>query len=354
MNGEFVFEKLTLIEIDAPIWSGEKAIPKAELQLSLRDYTDKSLEQLPAVKPGKIQLIDSEKLAPFTRFRTRAQTILTSHGIRYMSAVGVPNEMHKQAIAEIKEAQSEFETYKRTFLYNYDKWVDEFANANPDIKQLILRHKKDIKVIERSLGFEYNVFKIAATEDSDEARNQLDKTTKGLGDTLFIEISAIAKKAMKDVSREKRKHFSPKIHGTFNIMLKKMRGLSFLDGSILPLCQAVESCLDTLPKEGRIADNAFITAMGVLTTLSDPQLMRMVGEGKEFIKGQSQPGLLSMVNAKKAKAVSAQPKDRVTALDDTEDKSKTVVSDVDTPTKSQARRPIPNLSRKSPMAAFKL
>lgn len=355
MSNEYVFDKLTLIEVDAPVWCGEKSIPKDELKLTLKDYTDKSLEQLPAIKPGKLQLIDPEKLAPFKRYRMRAQTALTSYGIRYMSAVGVPNELYKKALAELKIEQQNFETYKRTFLYNYDAWVDEHANANPDIAKLILAYKKNVQAVEAALDFDYNVFKLQAPEDTDEARQKLDKKARNLGDTLYAEIAVIAKKAIVDVSRDQRQHFSSKIHGTFETMLKKMRGLAFLDGTVLPLCQAVEAALATLPKEGRITDNAFITAMGVLTTLSDPKLMRLVGEGKEQIKGQAQPGLLAMV-AKKQQATAnaqAQPQPRV-STPATVNKKPTAPVKTETPSKTPARGPIPNLSRKSPMAGFKL
>lgn len=355
MSNEYVFEQLTLVEIAAPIWGGERALPKKELQLRLKDYTDKGLDEFPAVKPGKIQLIDNDKLAPFIRYRTQAKAALLKRGVRYMSAVGIPNALARESIDDIKRSQEEFNSYKRMFLYNYDDWVDQFAKANPEISQFISDHKIDVSVIEKSFDFEYNVFRIAAFDDSEEAREQLDKTTEGLGDAMFGDIAAIATKTLSDVVRDKREYFSPKIHSTFEGMLKKMRGLAFLDGSILPLCDTVEASLATIPKEGRITDNAFVTAIGVLKTLSDPLLMKMVGEGKEQIQGRSQPGLLAMLDKRQATNV-AQPvkPEPVSPSNMPADDKQTDMPTVETPPSKPAKPAPPIEYGVSPMAGFKL
>lgn len=342
---EYVFEKLTLIEIDAPIWSGERAIPKDELKLQLKD---KDLKNQSAVKPGKIELIHRDKLAPFKKLRTRAQNRLLGYGTRYMSAIGVPNDLFKTVKAEIDADKAEFLAYKRTFLFNYDTWVNEFAQANPDIQDLILSHKKDVGDVEGLLDFNINVFKIAATEDTEEAKLQLERSTSKLSDGMYGEIALMARKVIRDLDRDKRQHFSPKIHGTFQDMLKKMRGLSFLDESILPLCEAIDSVLAVLPKKGRIQDQDFITALGLLTTLSDPKTMRLVGEGKAEIKGPKQPGLISMMQRK---AVSAEEKPKP---------DQSAPTPVDPVPAHETENPIPAQSKEtpprfmSPMGNFKL
>lgn len=230
-------EKLCVVHADFNIWSGQVRLTADDLKLGAGgEIPPEKIAQL-----GTKKICDPAKLKGFHRLKTDARRNLLRVGMPFMNGFAVPVSRIDDVVKKLEEIQSEFDQLSHEFILGYHQAIDEWCKENPEYQSAIRAGAKPRDVVQKRIGFEYQVFMIAPAED-EKLNERLGDKIKGLGDEIITELVEEADKFYTD-----RLMGRDKVMVNTKISLRNMRdkldGLSFLNHNITPLVSLINETL---------------------------------------------------------------------------------------------------------------
>jgi hypothetical protein len=232
-------DELCVIHADFDIWSGQTRLAPEDLKLGAGgEIPPEKLALL-----GSKKICDPVKLRGFHRLKTKARRTLEHYGLSFMNGWAVPADRLDTILKQLDGIGKEFDAVRQEFLRDYDNAVEEWCMDNPGYEHIIRAGAMPRDVVEKRIGFDYQVFMIKPVgEPTDATQQRLNRKLGGLSNDLFDEINA-----------EANKFYDEKLKGQIEIKkgtsihLKKLRdkvdGLSFLNSAFVPLVNLLDDTL---------------------------------------------------------------------------------------------------------------
>lgn len=251
-------------------WTGTRAMHEG-------DYTIGTGGQLPpkavAKSLGLKAIIDTQELRVFDRIKHKAEVLLESCGVKYLSGWAIPEGKADEVFKALDDLVERYTMEKAGFLSRYDTLVKEWAEKNPTFAKEIMAGKLDVNAVSERIEAGYESFRLQPV--TPEKAEQLARSIGGLASELIASVTRTAKSFFKDSflgkSRANRK--------TVNAVLKirqKLQGLAFLSSSILPVIAFIDKVLSDMPSEGYFSGEPFWKLAALVKTLGDATLLEEI------------------------------------------------------------------------------
>jgi hypothetical protein len=265
-----LLQKLVCVSLDIHIWSGQKKLQAADLNLTAGEIPPEKLASL-----GIKKICNPSLLKPFQALRRRAERICEAAGVRFLGGFAVPEDKAEAVGAELDKVAAEFEAEKSAFLKNYQQSVSDWMDTIPDRwRKMVAQAIESPEYVANRISFAFQTYQVQGVEGLNTG---LEQTVQGLGGQLFQEIAQAAKQSWEASFRGKTQ-VSQKALRPIRAILEKAKGLSFLDVSLVPVIAGIETELAGLPKSGYLEGRDFHTLVGILNTLTNLDGITLPGE----------------------------------------------------------------------------
>lgn len=272
---------LVCVLLDVHIWSGRRHLEKTDLIHANPEFA--KLPEKDLANLGSVKICDPEDIKKFQTIKGKAERALQRAGLPILGAVGVPLDKFDDLHLDLKKLQSEFRVLEDAFVKGYDQriadWKMKHTFQNPAWDRLF-RDLPTAKHVAGRLGFDFHAYRISSPSDdlASDLNAGYEEQMGGLKGKLLDEVAAEASKLMSDYLMGKdrngvvkrREHVTPKTLGPLKRAATKLQSFKFLDPSIGPLADWIESCLSPLPVVGQIKEADLMTVWSIARTLSSP------------------------------------------------------------------------------------
>ena len=250
--------KLICISLNIHIWSGRKKLQAADLNLNAGEIPPQELASLGAKK-----ICDPEELKNFQNLRRRAERVCEQPAD---FVARLAQEKAQTVVDELRQLAADFDNEKQRFLAGYSESTSDWLETIPDQwRPMVAAAIEPIESIARRLSFSHQTFQVQGVEGLDDG---LTGEVNSLGARLLNEISRAAIQTW-EASFQGRTKVSQKALRPIRTILEKAKGLSFLEGSLVPIIDGIEADLNGLPRSGYLEGRDFRQLVGVLHTLAD-------------------------------------------------------------------------------------
>lgn len=227
-------------------------------------------ESKDALRVG-IQVLDPALLRPFGRHRQQVRRLAASLGTAFMGGYAIPDchiqEFRNKVAAIIEKAIEE----KNDLLEHIEAHIQKWADAHPDLREVILANRPTMESIEKSFRFGVRICKVLPPEPEStgaDPHNSIHEEIRGLPMQIAREISQdVADSWVGDEGKGKT---SQRVVSLVRRIHKKAKGLSFLDKKMQSLVDVIEGVLSSLPPTGPIEGLPYYQLVGLLSMLKDP------------------------------------------------------------------------------------
>lgn len=256
-----MLNKLICISLNVHIWSGRKKLRPADLNLNAGNIPPEELASL-----GVKKICDPDDLKTFHSLRRRAERVCDASGVRFLGGYTIPQGKAESVVDELRKVAADFAEEKQQFLTRYSESTEVWLNSlPPQWRHMVAEAIEPIDSIANRLSFSHQAFQVQGVEGLDDG---LTTSMNSLGDRLIKEISRSAIQTW-EASFRGRVKVSQKALRPIRATLEKAKGLSFLDGNLIPVITGIEEELNSLPRSGYLGGRDFHQLVGVLHTLAD-------------------------------------------------------------------------------------
>lgn len=274
-----VIGKIVVVVPQFSQWTGTRAMREGDYHIG----TNGKLPPKEVTKSlGLKAIIDTVHLRVFDRLKHRAETILESCGVRFLSGWAIPADKSATVFQQLDEVVAKYDAAKIDFLNRYDTLVDEWASKNPEFSKEILDAKLDRQSVAQRISAQYEPFKLQPV--SDEKTEALAKSVGGLADELINSVAQLARTFFKESFLGKDRANRKTVNAVIRIR-ERLCGLSFLSGRINPLLTMIDNVLSGMPSEGYFGGEAFWKLATLVKTLGDPDLLEEIIRGQMSVDG---------------------------------------------------------------------
>ena len=256
-----MLNKLICISLNIHIWSGRKKLQPADLNLNAGEIPPEELASL-----GVKKICDPDELKTFQNLRRRAERACEAAGVRFLGGYTIPQDKAEAVVDELRKVAADFAEEKEHFLARYSESTEVWLKTIPSQwRHMVAEAIEPIDSIASRLSFAYQTFQVQGVEGLDDG---LTASVNTLGDRLIKEISRSAIQTW-EASFRGRAKVSQKALRPLRAILEKAKGLSFLEGNLVPVIAGIEEELNGLPKSGYLEGRDFRQLVGVLHALVD-------------------------------------------------------------------------------------
>ena len=264
------WERIVVVMPVFRFWQGARVMKSNDFKCDASDLPpEKAVKNL-----GAKYLIDRVKLNPFEAKRKAAYALLNEIGVKFMGGWAIPEASYASCAVKLEQLENEFNADKAAFIGNYDRYVEEWAQANPDFATEIRSGKIPVGDIAEKISASHFESKLATVPGKEK---ELEKTVSGLIDPILEDAGEVAKKALETVfSNQKAK--TACLATKIGKLLNKLDRLSVVNGNLIPLVSALSA--NQLPSSGPLFGIDLSRAITILTILSSREKIQEVIDGK--------------------------------------------------------------------------
>lgn len=271
---------LICVQLDIKLWSGRQALKREHLVQS--NPLLASLPPQDLASMGSVRICDPEEVRVFARIKNEAIRALGEAGLPLLGAIGVPQPEFPAVYRKLCEIGNKFNAKAADLFTKYDAnasaWKTKWQNENPSNAHLLARLPSAQQVVGK-LRFDFHCYTIESPKDlSAEAGSHFDRQVTGLKGELLAEAAEVGNDMLsrylirQDSSSHggKREHITQKTLRPLKRIVGKLRTFAFVDPSIAPLADVIESVLASLPADGQVDGAGLISVWNLATLLSNP------------------------------------------------------------------------------------
>lgn len=238
-------DRLAILQVDFDIWSGQTKLDDPDVKIGVGgELPPKEFASL-----GQKYLIDKEHLRPFHRLKTEARRLCLAIGMPFMNGFAVPLDKVDGVCSELDKISVEMNSLKIDFLSSYQQYVNSWEAKNPDYADAIRAGSLPMEVVDKRIGFDYQVFQVNPVNDVQSKK--LNSMASGLSDVLMDEIIDEANKFFHS-NLKGRETVGTTTRKTLKRLRDKVEGLSFLDSRFLKIVELLEKTLDGYVGFGKV------------------------------------------------------------------------------------------------------
>lgn len=269
-----VVDKIVVVIPQFSTWTGVRAMHEGDFTVGI----DGKLPPKSVAKSlGCKAIIDTDELRIFTKLKVRAETVLDTIGVKFLSGWAIPEEKAAEAYEKLDQILTQHAEAKTDFLNRYDALVSSWAERNPEFSSEILQGKLDVAALNNRITATYESFKMIPAEPS--KAQALTASVSGLSNELIASVIQSARTLYKE-SIAGRDRASKKTISAVRKIRNRLAGLAFLSSSILPLVTFIHDTLAKLPLEGYFTGAQFWCLAALIKTLGDETLIGNVMSGQ--------------------------------------------------------------------------
>lgn len=218
------------------------------------------------VSLGSKKVIDPKLLNPFTQYKTKAHTLCSAVGIRFLGGYAVPADRVNDLILSLNDVKTEFYIYKRTFLQSdFDSWIDQCEEKY----RKILRDgaSVDIDYMESQIQFGFTAIHITPYGNS-VIQDGIAGQIKSLTDEVFEEVSTLVDGFLKNLNQSA---FTQHTINPLRRTAEKLASLGFISDDVNMLSLYMSDVLNDVPVSGKVTGRKYSDILSLLNNLRDPQ-----------------------------------------------------------------------------------
>jgi len=267
-------KELAVFQIDFDIWSGQVKLEDPDIKLGIGgEIPPKDLVDL-----GRKKVISSIHLRPFSRLKSKARRLCLAHGMLFMNGFVIPLNKIDSICSDLDKIAVEMKDIKAHFLDNYDQWISDWMNKNPEYASAIGGGVLPKAVVEKRMGFDYQVFQVNPVNEVQS--NKLNTMAGGLAGDLMDEIVSDADKFFHS-SLKGKDRCQVNTQKTLKGLLDKVDGLSFLDRRFLTVVELLNNCITDYAGVGKsISGEPFYRVLSAILILSSRDKIEEYASGK--------------------------------------------------------------------------
>jgi hypothetical protein len=262
-----VYEKFVLVNLAFSSYSGMVTLDKKTLGSNI----DPAL-----YSAGELKTVSREKLNVFGSLKAKARTSCLRYGTSFMGGYAIPIEKWVEVKQELEDIKIEYKTEANRFVSNYESYVKEWAEEYPDGGDLVIQKAHEADWI--ASRFPANFFGCTLSPASG-MEDSMDEHVDGMFTSICKDISNDAKQAIR--GHLKGSNITNKMRGTFENMLEKIKALSFINSSLIPLGETISSYINSyFPADikGKIQKSEQNKIALILVAMSDPENLPNLAE----------------------------------------------------------------------------
>lgn len=240
-----VLDQLVVFQIESMIYSGKKKLTKNDFNIRDGELPPATLATL-----GSKWVCDPERIQALNLERARAHALLDRVSVKFLGGYGTPKAIADKVNSQLEAIVSRFNVKRKDFLDHYSSIIDGWVAKNPEYESSIRAAVPTKEYVEKRLFLEIQPFHVSEADAANSCG--LVKAVNGLSDKLFEEIAQMAE-AFAETRLSKREKITRCTVNPLEHMREKLNGLSFLDSRVMPVVQAIDSFLLTLPQKGALS-----------------------------------------------------------------------------------------------------
>lgn len=268
-------DNIVALNLDVHIWSARKKLTPADF-----GSADLPPEQLASL--GSKRICDPKDLRVFGTLKSRAVAMLDRIGVRFLGGWAIPVVRVDEVKDGLDAIKDEFVKAKDEFVIRYDEIIHEWITINPGWESLIAGSIVSVDYVRHRLGFNWQMFAVAAT--GQPHGTGLEEEVTSLGGTLFDEIARTAKDAW-NKSYAGKTEVSRKALSPIRTIHSKLSGLVFVEPRVAPVVELIETALKKVKGRGPVLGANLLLVQGLLSLLQSPSLL--VEHGQKILEGQT-------------------------------------------------------------------
>ncbi|CAM5560509.1 DUF3150 domain-containing protein [Eoetvoesiella caeni] len=290
------FDSLSVILADFDVWSGQTRLSAQDFKLGVGgEIPPEKLAQL-----GSKKICDPANLKGFHRLKTESRRLLLRYGMPFMNGYAVPVSKTTEICEKLDLISTEFQTLKDSFINGYNTAIEEWIRENPEYESMIRSGALPLEEVKKRIGFEYQVFMIQPLEDNEANTGRLNRKVESLGSDLITEVNETAQAFYNErfIGKD-RARLTTKL--TLVNLRNKIDGLSFLNGSLVPLVGLLDETIQGYSQHSvghYIEAPFFYQVMAVVSLLSRREYIEQFANGQmklealaHDLNAQASPGL---------------------------------------------------------------
>ena len=275
------YESLSIIMDDFDIWSGQTRLAAQDFKLGVGgEIPPEKLAQL-----GSKKICDPAMLRGFHRLKTQTDRLLMRYGMKFMNGYAVPIAKTNEICAKLDDISKEYEQLKQEFIKNYYTAIDSWVQENPGYEKVIRDGALPVEQIEKRIGFQYQVAMIQPIASNDTLTQSLNRKVESLGDDLITEVTETATKFYNERFVGQQRVRTSTRQTLINLR-DKIDGLSFLNGSLVPLVTLLDDTIAGYAKNAighNIEAPFFYQVMAVVSILSHREHIEQYANGHMLV-----------------------------------------------------------------------
>lgn len=257
MTTQNIIEKINVVALDVSAVSGSISREK-------RDG-----ENAVVFTSGSVRYIDPKHLRAFTAARQAANRVCRIYGVKFLSGWAVPDKNLEKLNKELQEIAALVESAKADLIANWDTYLAEWGNSNPEVAPY--RGRIPTKsYVDCHTGASLAVYRIQPQQT--EASN--------IPDGIKTELSGLPARILQEIAQDVHDTWNPsssqasqRIKNLLSRIRNKFETLAFLGGGLGHLSTFVDEAIKRLPQSGNISGPDFAILAGILSILSSPEEM---------------------------------------------------------------------------------
>lgn len=268
MQEQRIADRLAVVVLNFRQWSGETVLMK-------EDFTIGDGGQLPPQEVahwGCKRICDPKELKVFSTIKQRAVRLLADVGVPFLGGMAIPLDTSDEILRQLDNFVIQYEKAKQDFLSRYDNIVSDWIAHNPGFSSELIQGSKTQSYVASRIKAEYNVFKVQPL--STDASN-FSQAENGLGDKLLDEIAKTARELFKN-SLAGKSTVTARVLNPIRTMRNRLMGLSFIDGTILPIVKTIDNTLSSIRPSGPYDGGDFHALNALVGILCDTDRMRQL------------------------------------------------------------------------------
>lgn len=249
MNSTPAYARLVVIVPKFSHWHGTRVMKSS-------DYLVFDASKLPpsqTVKDlGRQYQIDPKNLREFVTLRKHAFNTLAAAGIRFMGGYAIPQSQAASVMETLDSLKRRYEKATERFIAHYDRYIDEWADSNPEIAGSIRSGKLSQSDVAQRFASGYSAVKLAPLSGRED---ELERSVRELKNDVIAEAVNAAKKAHKDFV-EGNNDSSRYLKTRLVRAVDKLGSLSFLHEDVERLYASASDAVRQIP-DGALEGDAF-------------------------------------------------------------------------------------------------
>ena len=268
MQEQRIADRLAVIVLNFRQWSGETVLMK-------EDFTIGDGGQLPPQEVahwGCKRICDPKELKVFGTIKQRAVRLLADVGVPFLGGIAIPLSKADTIVEKLDNMVAQYDNAKQDFLSRYDDIVSDWIAKNPEFSSELIQGSKTKSYVESRIKAEYSVFRV---QPLDNDANNFSQAESDLGDKLLDEVSKTARELFKN-SFAGKTSVTGRALSPIRAMRDRLMGLSFLDGTILPIVKTIDDTIASISPKGPYEAGNFHALNALVGILCDPIRMRQL------------------------------------------------------------------------------